>query len=283
MSAARATKTTLVFGLAAVQVGLYKTAVEQKPPPWDYDEPEPERVEPEPFAPPAAGDPLAAVPDPEPEPAEPEKSERRRGRVLADGRFVDLEDGLKDIEATTKLEEMRVADFIRTEEVRRDRIIGSYYIAPAGDGAGQALVLLHEAMRNTKRAAVVKLSKRTKQTLGVLVPDSDSKSLLLLELAWADDVRARPESLASLETIPAVDWQVEVAEDLVKAMSSTRSASLEVQVDDARALRAELLRNAEAGVEFAAPAKREPDVGGDVVSLMQRGLKDRDALKEAAA
>jgi len=306
--AARGTKTSLAFGLVTCDVALYKTSGEEKGPAFEYAGPNGGRLTPKAaqgIPVPAAKAPVEdvkddalspeqkfsniaaaeAVPD---EPlyveegsgAEITKDERRRGLRRDDGKFVDLTEGLEEITDVTKLEEMRVADFIRVEQVQRERVIGSYFLAPDGPEAAKVIALMFEAMRRKKRAAVVKFTKRTKQSLAVLVPHPDSSSLMVLELAWFDDMRAVPERCLAVQQATISETEVAVAEEMVDAMSTTRAEALDSLSDDARRLTAELV---ETGGKVLVPVRPKVEEGTNVVDLMQRGLKDRDALKRSAA
>lgn len=308
MAAPRATKTRLAFGLVACDIALYKTSQEEKAPTWDKAGPNGGELLPATTTDEIAqattaaltpSDPLADNPaeafaeiagseDP-PEPVvaieqntrqELFKDDIRRGIRNEDGTFTDLTDGLEQIAEATKLDEMRVADFIRTEEIRRDRIVGSYFLAPGDAAAAKVVRLMHEAMRLEHRVAVVKWTKKSKQSLGVLVPHPESKSLMVIELAWAEDMRAVPEKVMLPRQVTVTDEEVGVARDLVVAMHSTRAEALDSLTDDARRLRAELV---ESGGTVLVPEHPEVEQGADVIDLMTRGLRDRDALKRSAA
>lgn len=289
--APRALKSTLSFGLVSCPIALFRTAGEaDKPPAWDLD-PEPSvkatmtTGKMTPGTKPAREDPLAdgVAFSGVPRLSEAAAEKPRKGLRRDDDTFIDLTDEIDAIAERTKLEEMRVADFIRTEEVRRGRVLGSYYLAPDGPGAAKVIRLLHEAMRETKRVAVVKFTKRSKQTLAVLIPLAESKSLEVIEMAWAEDLREIPVKCESCAAIPITTEEVDLAVDLVNAMSSTRADALDTLTDDARQMRRDLIAKAEAGEIFTVAARPETQEGGEVIELMRRGLDDRDALAAAAA
>lgn len=315
MAAPRATKTTLAFGLVSIDVALYKTVGEaEKPPKWatagpgrgeilPLEEKTPDTGTSSGGAPPAS-DPLASDPaeafqqiadtgpdgDPEEQPVGREadgtlvfKDEVRRGIRKDDGSFADLTDGLEEIAERTKLEEMRIADFIRTEEVHRGRILGSYFLAPDGPGAPKVIRLLHEAMKLQKRVAVVKLTKRSKQALGVLIPDAQTGSLMLIECAWNEDMRPAPSKVTNVAEVEVDPTEVAITCELIQAMSSTRAMSLDEQEDDSRHLIRELVARVEAGEKFELPPRPEVEDGADVIQLMRRGIENRDELERSAA
>jgi non-homologous end joining protein Ku len=311
----RATKTTLAFGLVECPIALYKVTGEpEKPPKFEKAGPNGGRLQPRQEAETTAthdtavgalaakSDPLAEDPaeafaqsvavEEEAEDYLIEEdtgvhvplSEVRRGIRDEDGTFTDLTDQLEEIADRTKLEEMRVADFIRTEEVRRERVLGAYFVAPDGPGAGKVLALLHHAMRETKRVAVVKFTKRSKQTLAVLIPHAQTGSLQVIELAWAEDVREAPAKCYAPAQAQVTDAEIATTVQLIEAMAASRANSLDVQVDDTRGLLQELVESAETGATFTVPARPEVEQGGaDVIDLIQRGIDNPDELAAAAA
>ena len=319
MSAPRGTKTTLAFGLVSCPVALYKTTTDENKVTWDTAGPNggvlrqkavgvAEEIAEEkdsPMGDPGSDSPSAAMAaadafrasvgdstevatvtralfeDGSGEIVEPDAV--RRGIRREDDSFVDLTDGLEKIKEATKLEEMRVADFIRVEEVRRERVTGSYYLAPDGPGAPKVVRLLFEAMRDTKRVAVVKWTKRSKQSLGVLVPDPRTKSLLVVEMCWQEDMRIVPEKVASPSQVEVSDEEIAVAIELVEAMSGTRAQSLDTQMDDARQLRRELIARTEAGEVFEAAPRPQPSADADPIEMLRASLANPAVLAAAAA
>lgn len=202
--------------------------------------------------------------------------DRRKGLRLEDG-FVDLTDQLRSIENRTKLEEMRVVSFIRVEQVPRDRILGSYWIAPE-EGAGRALRLLFEAMRFQRRVAVVKWTKRTRQSLGVVVPHR-SGALQVLQVNWAEAYLQPDAKVLSIQQAAVREEEVRAAAELVRAMSDSK-ASLDEQEDDAVRLRRELVAEVEAGKRPdpmpSRPVPADPDL--DLKRLLAASVEHVERL-----
>jgi non-homologous end joining protein Ku len=307
MAGPRGAKTTLAFGLVKCPVALYKTTSDEKDAKWDTagpnggvlrlrDTPAPavtETVRADPLADRSPEEKFAASVETAPGRDEPRFVEEGSGQLVAthevrrgirkdDGTFLDLTEGLAQIAERTRLEEMRVTDFIRIEQVQRERIVGSYFLAPDGEGAPKVVRLLSAAMRETHRAAVVKWTKRSKQSLGVLVADPRTCSLRLIEMAWAEDVREAPEKCHAPRNADVTEEEVQNAIDLVNAMASNRAESLDAQADDARAMRRELVARAEAGETFAVPARPVAREDASLVELLRASVND-DVLAAAAA
>lgn len=184
MSVPRGIKTTLTFGLVSCPVQLYKSSGTSKDPAWEVAGPGGGalRKASEPAAATVSDSPLgdgteAVVQSQRPEEFVEEDTgvlvaaeDVRRGVRLEDGSFVDLEDQIEEIDRATKLEEMRIVGFVRAEQIERHRVLGSYYLAPDGEGAPTVVRLLFEALRAQKRVGVARLTKRSAQTLVALVP-----------------------------------------------------------------------------------------------------------------
>lgn len=184
-----------------------------------------------------------------------ERDQVRRGVRVEDGRFVDCTAQLAEIDARTRLDRFEVVAFIDIGQVPRERVLASYYVAPSEPEGKRALRLLYEAMRSTRRAAVAKWTTRTRQACGVVVPfehrASRQVALMVLKLAWAEDMRAVPPAAALndvvvADTIDGRGRMLGAAEELVRAWSDRRVALDELR-DDAIALREELMARVVAG------------------------------------
>jgi non-homologous end joining protein Ku len=299
MAAPRGTKTTLAFGLVKCPIALYGTTGKpEDAPKWDTAGPNhgflktaaelmvedsdagdsPLAIEPsEPDAELAAapsglfemnGDERVPV----------ERADVRRGLRREDGTFIDLTENIADIEARTKLEEMRVVEFIRTEELRRDRIRNSYFVASDAPGTAKVLRLLCEVMQAKKRIGIVKWTKRSRQSLGAIVPYPDGKTIEVLELSWPEDVREPPEKVLWPAQVEVSADELGVANELVAVMSGRRADSLDVQRDDARGMYRELLARAEAGEMFTMPEAPPSSDVEDPVQALRESLADPAVL-----
>lgn len=169
----------------------------------------------------------------------------RRGLRLDDGRFIDCTTQLAEIETQTKLDRMAVVAFVDASRIHRARTVRTYYLGAADERAPKPLRLIYEALRSTRRAAIVKLTKQTRQTLGAIVPFG--KTLVLYELVWAEDFRDPPAKALLLQKAHVSDREVAAACALINAMGDGVESSLNVLRDDAVALREELHAKALAG------------------------------------
>ncbi|HEX7088699.1 MAG TPA: Ku protein [Longimicrobiales bacterium] len=214
-----------------------------------------------------------------------EVAEPRRGIRLADGSFVDLTDELARIDERTRLDAMDTVAFIRREQVPRERILGSYFLAGDGAGAMRLLRTLFMASRTAGRVPVVRWTKTKRQAVGVIVPalEDGKQHLKVLELAFAEDVREVPER-ADLNAVTASDEDVEAATALIEAMADSSAALDEVTDERARLLR-ELVARAEAGEfhGFEVPERPElPDNVVDLTALLRASIKRAKDFTAAA-
>ena len=79
--------------------------------------------------------------------------------------------------------------------VPRERVRDAYYVSIADPKKAKVLTLLWHGLRVERRAAAVKWTKRTAQALGIIVARGElgkDAHLLLLELEWAQNMRAVP-------------------------------------------------------------------------------------------
>lgn len=205
------------------------------------------------------------------EEVEPEKV-RRGIRLDPLQKFVDLTPHLARIEADTKLEVMKVVSFVRVEKVPRARVVGSYYLAADGDDV-LAVATLYRALRKMHRVAVVKWTKRTRQSAGVVAPVNvrGNDVLLVLELAWeAHWIDPTPRVLTHLAAeVP--DAYVDAACELIKAMADSVD-SLDELEDDAVAARRDLRAYVEEHRRApAAPEGEKIETPDDFLAALQAG------------
>lgn len=200
------------------------------------------------------------------------KDEIRRGIRAEDGTFIDLTERLNQITEMTMLEAMRIVAFIRVEQVPRDRIVGSYWVAPEDAAGGKVLRLLYEAMKNAHRVAVVRWTKRTRQSLGVIVAHR-SGAVMVLEVEWASFFRAPDARILAPLQAEVSQAEVDAATGLILAMADSRIALDELE-DEAIVLRRELLAAAREGRVIDLPVA--PDtVPVELVETFRRSIEAR--------
>lgn len=205
-----------------------------------------------------------------------EPDQMRRGVRLADGSFVDCTAQLAAIGERTKLDRMEIVKCIDSTQVRRERVVGSYYVGAQDADAAPKLRLLYEALRRRREVAIVKYTTRSRQQLGVLMPHAKTGTLILLSLVFAEDFREPPAKAKAVA-------KVQVRESNVLGMAKLLAAlhghvdDLDELRDDAIALREELKARAEAG-EMTTVVEPLP-VAEEDVDLENALVASLDAVK----
>jgi non-homologous end joining protein Ku len=202
-----------------------------------------------------------------------EPEQVRKGVRREDGAFVDCTDRLQQIVDVTKLDRMEVVKFVDITKVPRARVKNAYYVGTGEQGDKKtplALKLLLEALKCERRGAVVKLTKTTRQTVGVIGWSGDS--LMLYELVFSEDFRPAPKR-AELGKVDVQPAQVEMMRELVRAMSGTVEYLDELR-DDAIALREEL---------YAAALSENPGDMSAVAAAIESAVESEDSIFDQLA
>jgi hypothetical protein len=189
------------------------------------------------------------------------------GVTLDDGTWIDLTEQLAMIDERTRIEGMEVVATIVGHAVPRTWIRDSHWVTLAG-GAGQrdakVLALLWFALRETDEAAVVRWTKRTNQSLGIIVATGlrsvpESMALCVLEVEWPQNRRkpgARSSTPIGAETS---ERERAAAIELVRSLHEPPSVLVALR-DERAGARADLLAAAREGRlgEVTLPPARVP-------------------------
>jgi hypothetical protein len=171
-------------------------------------------------------------------------NEIRKGVRLEDGKFVDCTRQLEEITEQTKLDGVEVIAFVDVTHIPRSRVSGAQYVGAGDEKAPYALRLLFEGLKATRRGAVVKLTKSSRQTLGVIAVARNT--LVLFELVYSENFREPPARALAMHKVQVGQAQVDSLKLLIEQMGDS-PAVLDEQRDDAVALREDLKRRALAG------------------------------------
>lgn len=281
------TRTVLRLGEVEAPVGLFKITTNPAARKWDTPPDDGDGTEskgsplaaggakPSRGAGSASGRPVAgeAAAPPPPKP---------KGVMKPDGSFVDLTQHIADIAEKTTLDCLEVAAFIDRRQVPRERILGAYYVG-AGSGEGfppsRVIGLLFRAMKDRNRAAVVRWGKRTRSSVGVMIPHG-SGALVVLELAYAEHVLAPNPDCLTHQHIDISDEEVNEAVKLIDAMAARRD-SLDNIHDHRTELEDELVTRAEHGEveEFQVSDAPVEDEAWDLGALLKRSVEAAEAAK----
>jgi DNA end-binding protein Ku len=187
-----------------------------------------------------------------------------KGWEVAKGEFVVIEDA--DLEAIQQADDSRAIEitaFVPLDQVDPVFFDRTYYLAPASaPAARRPYVLLLEAMKETKTAAVGRFVLRGSETFGLIRARGDALALETLFLV--EDVRSQVEIEEAVAETAVKDAELELARQVIDTLAADfDSGVLESQYrQDLRAM----LEAKLAGEEISKP---EPVPETPVVDLME--------------
>jgi DNA end-binding protein Ku len=209
-----------------------------------------------------------------------------RGYEYEQGRWVTLSDDdfrAANVEATQTID---VLGAVCAEDVPVEYYDKPYYLEPSKAGR-KAFALLREALRKAGRVGVIKVIIRTRQRLGLLVPEGDALILELIrypyELRGTDDLDL-PTGEAKLLGITAAE--LKMAGELVKAIEKdwdpTDAAYADTYHDDLLAL---IKRKAAGETVEKPPIPQEAEATDaiDIMSLLKKSLEEKKVPAKAKA
>ena len=207
-----------------------------------------------------------------------------KGYEYEDGRWVTLTDEdfrAANVEATQTID---ILGAVCREDVPVEYFEKPYYLEPSKAGK-KAYALLREALRSAGRAAVVKVIIRTRQRLGLLVPESDALVLELVrypyELRSSDDLEV-PGS--DLEALGVTDPELKMARQLVEAMETDWNPADEAYADTYHDDLLALIKRKAGGETVEAPPQAEQPVAAqviDIMDLLKKSLDEKKVAREA--
>jgi DNA end-binding protein Ku len=202
-----------------------------------------------------------------------EAEDVRRGVRLEDGRFIDVTEQVTAIDTRTKLDRIEILRCVDSTQIRRERVIGAYYVGAQETEGLPYLRLLFEALKKRREVAVVKYTTKSRQNLGVISANAKTGTLILNSLVFAEDWREPPAKALGIAKVQVAESQVEQMAELLSVMHG-HVDDVDALRDDAIALREELRARAEAGemaevVEPMPAADAVPDLEGALAASLE--------------
>jgi non-homologous end joining protein Ku len=202
-------------------------------------------------------------------------ADRKRGiRVGEDFHEIDAE-AIAAIDEATKITTMVAIGKIDLDEAMTkyaDRIAGVHFIqSPAKNGSPMAYRLTYEALREQKtgkkvvqktQAIVTKRTARSRQKLALIYADESRECLVMVELHFAAKMREPDAQVLAPQTAAVDAEKVEMARTVIGRMPEG-AVVVESEVDEALALRQQLVEAAIAGEVVTAPTKIADNATGD--------------------
>jgi DNA end-binding protein Ku len=143
-----------------------------------------------------------------------------KGWEVAKGEFVVIEDA--DLEAIQQADDSRAIEitaFVPLDQVDPVFFDRTYYLAPASaPAARRPYVLLLEAMKETKTAAVGRFVLRGSETFGLIRARGDALALETLFLV--EDVRSQVEIEEAVAETAVKDAELELARQVIDTLAA---------------------------------------------------------------
>lgn len=196
-----------------------------------------------------------------------DRDEIIKGYEIAKGEYVLLEE--EEIEAVRieSRKTLELVQFVDACEIDPLYFEKPYYVAPKDDLAEEAFVVLREALRKAKKAALGQLSVRGSEKLVAIKPCG--KGLLLETLRYADEVRQAHGFFADIEETKPKKELLDLATTLIEQKSAPFDAS-EFEDRYIEALRKLIDKKAKSksGKAIIEDAGEPAGAGGNVIDLM---------------
>lgn len=201
-----------------------------------------------------------------------------KGYELEDGRVVILTDedfGKLPVSTDKNIE---VLEFVPADEVDPIYFQKTYYLEP-DKTAGRPYVLLRQALEDTDRLAVVRITIRQRESLAILRAREDV--LVLHTIFWPDEIR-KPDFSFLEQNLEVRSQELKMATSLIDNMAG--SFKPDQFTDEYRDAMAELVAAKAEGADL--PERPAEEEQGDVIDLMtalERSVEQTRAKQEEAA
>ena len=204
-----------------------------------------------------------------------------RGYEYEPGHFVIIKDEDIDAVRPPSAKTVEILDFVKLTEIDPIYFDKSYYLAPQENGGSKAYNLLRQAMNDTGRIAIARITIRDKQSLAVL---RVLQNVLVLEtIFFPDEVRDIKQIPGVPENIQTDERELQMAGQLIENL--TAEFRPEKYKDDYREALLAMIRQKIEGEEIvAAPEAPQRNVI-DLMAALQASLKKTEEFrkKEKAA
>ncbi|WP_188207074.1 non-homologous end joining protein Ku [Alkalibacillus aidingensis] len=197
-----------------------------------------------------------------------------KGFEYTKNKFVILEDeDLEQLKEAKDDKSVEIVDFVKLEEIDPIYFDRSYYLSP-NDGGGKAYSLLRQALEETGKIGLAKITIRSKEHLAVV---RIYKNTLVMEtIHYPDEVRAVGEVPNVPEEDNIVEKELETAKMLIDQL--TTEFEPEKYTDEYRTALLDLIEQKKEGKEVA--TAKEPEKPDNVTDLMEALEKSLNKTKK---
>jgi non-homologous end joining protein Ku len=187
-------------------------------------------------------------------------------------------EAIAKINEATKIDTMIVIGTVDFTSIPWDRSTGTYFVqSPAKGGAPKIYRLIYEALLPVKakkgtpavaaKALVTKRTARSRQKLCVIYADPAKECLMLQELRFASTLREPDEQVKAPMLAQVEEAQIEKARSVIAGLGDG-AVAIDNEVDDAVALKADLIEQALAGETLSVPTPIAQTAASDDLSAM---------------
>jgi len=193
-----------------------------------------------------------------------------RGFEYEPGKYVIIDDeDLKAVKTETNKKAIEILDFVNLSEIDPIYFDKSYYLSPQDTG-GKAYNLLRQAMKDTGKIAIAKITIRNKQSLAAL---RVYNNLLVMETIFY------PDEVRSIDLVPGIPENIEVDKkelDMATKLIDNLTEKFEPDKykDDYREALMELINKKVQGQEIEVPPEAPQRNVIDLMEALQASLKE---------
>ncbi|MCX7773456.1 MAG: Ku protein [Clostridia bacterium] len=199
-----------------------------------------------------------------------------RGYEYEPGRFVIIKDEDIDAVRPPSARTVEILDFVNLKEVDPIYYDKSYYLAPQENGGAKAYTLLRQAMDETGKIAIARITIRDKQSLAVL---RFLNHVLVLEtIFFPDEVRDMKQIPGVPENIKIDAREIDMAKQLIENLSAEFEPSK--YKDEYREALLNMIHKKIEGEEIvSAPEAPQRNVI-DLMAALQASLKKAEEMRK---
>lgn len=198
-----------------------------------------------------------------------------KGFEYTKNKFVVLEN--EDLEAIKEEKEdkaVEILDFVKLSEIDPIYFDRSYYLSP-NEGGGKAYGLLREALKDTEKIGLAKITIRSKEQLAVI--RIYNNTLIMETIHYPDEVRNVQEVPNVPEEANIVKKELDTAKLLIEQLTTVFEP--EKYTDEYRTALLDLIEQKKDGKDVATAA--EPKRRDNVTDLMEALEKSLNKTKQA--
>ena len=201
-----------------------------------------------------------------------------RGYEYEPGHFVIIEDSDIDSIRPASAKTVEILDFVNLKEIDPIYFDKSYYLSPQENGGSKAYNLLRQAMNDTGRIAVARITIRDKQSLAVL---RVLNNVLVLEtIYFPDEVRNIKQIPGVPENVNVDERELQMAQQLIENL--TADFKPEKYKDDYREALLTMIQQKIEGEEVvSAPEAPQRNVI-DLMAALQASLNKTEGMRRGA-